>query len=299
MYNFHALAGMGAGLLSAICTLPYVVSTVQQKTKPHRVTWWVLCTLEFVMLVNQLSAGGGSTIWLPLSAAIGHFILALLSIRYGEGRWTKFDAGLIVAALFSFVILTQFNSPLLALGWTISIDFLGFLPTLHKARRAPETESLSSWIINFAGTSLNLLAVEQWSGSAAILPLYLFVGTGGVVFFLLAPYMRVVMPKSRLRRQLERRLPRSISVPLLAGRQLYNAAWRQLHRTPLYFWLYHYLIEAHGDFHYYGTRSSYRAYNKNRSYQFAPIPITAAPKRTRRSSRFQVTKPEYNHSIEW
>ncbi|MFM2429838.1 MAG: hypothetical protein RLZZ511_1051 [Cyanobacteriota bacterium] len=303
MSNFHALAGMGAGLLSAICTLPYVISTLQHKTKPHRVTWWVLCTLEFVMLVNQLSAGGGSTIWLPLSAAIGHFILALLSIRYGEGRWSKFDVGLIAAALFSFVILTQFHSPLLALAWTISIDFLGFLPTLHKARRAPETESLSSWVLNFAGTCLNLFAVEQWSTSAAILPIYLFLGTGGVVFFLLMPYLRVLQPKPRLRRQIEQRLPRPISMGLFACRRLYNAAWKSIHSTPVYFWLYHYLIEEHYDFHYYGTRSTYRAYNKHRGYRLSdPLvtkPIAPIQNRLRRSGRFQVTQPEYNHSIEW
>jgi hypothetical protein len=174
MNNFHSFAGIAAGLLAGGCMVPYIYSTLKRQTKPHRVTWWVICTLDILMTVNQVLTDGGATIWLPLFAAIGHGALAILSIWHGEGRWSKFDVMLIAGALFSVVIWQKFNSPVFALGWNVIIDFLGFFPTLQKAYRAPKTESFSSWVLSFAGASLNMLAVEQWSGYAIVLPCYGF-----------------------------------------------------------------------------------------------------------------------------
>ncbi len=262
MTNFHSVSGIAAGVLAVACMLPYIASTVKRQTQPHRVTWWVLCTLEFLMAGNQFLAGGGPTVWLPLCAAIGHCTLAILSIRYGEGRWGKLDVFLLMSALFSVVIWQQFNSPILALGWNLGVDFLGFLPTLRKARRAPETESLSSWVLSFFGTCLNLLAVEHWSGSTAILPLYLWAMNGLILLFLLAPNCR------------------------------------QMQSTPLYFWLYAVFVEERYDFNHFATRSSDRAHNKNRHYQYAPVTV-AQRRQTQRYSRYHVARPESNHLSEW
>jgi hypothetical protein len=304
MNNFHSIAGMASGVLVVVSMLPYILSTLQGKTKPHRVTWWVLCTLEFLMAANQFSLGGGDTIWLPLCAAIAHFTLALLSIRHGEGRWGRLDIILILSALFSIVIWRQFNSPLLALTWNIAIDFLGLLPTLRKARRAPETESLSSWVLSLFGTCLNLLAVEQWSWAAAILPLYYFFAAVLIVVFLLAPYLRVVQVKPRLRRRIERNLPQPMSGLIFTSRRIYHAIWARIHATPLFFWLYQVFVEERCDLNYFATRSSYRAYNKNRRYRhapgdYAPVPVPQPVRRSLRHTRFHVTRPESNHSLEW
>ncbi len=298
MTNFHSVSGIAAGMLAVACMLPYIASTLKGQTKPHRVTWWVLCTLEFLMAGNQFLAGGGPTVWLPLFAAIGHCTLAILSIRYGEGRWGKLDVFLMISALFSVVIWQQFNSPILALGWNLSVDFLGFLPTLRKARRAPETESLPSWVLSFLGTCLNLLAVEHWSGSTAILPLYLWAMNGLILLFLLAPNFRQMQSQSRLRRRIERNLPRPIAIPLLTLRQMYNRVWASIHSTPLYFWLYAVFVEERYDFNHFATRSSYRAYNKNRHYQSVPVAV-AQRRQVNRHSRYHVARPEYNHLTEW
>ncbi|MBE9032263.1 hypothetical protein IQ266_21215 [filamentous cyanobacterium LEGE 11480] len=293
MSNFQSFAGFSAGVVSIICVLPYIISTIQGKTKPHRVTWWVLSTIGFVLSANQYLAGGGNTIWMPLCAAIGQLGLALLSIRYGEGGWSTLDRICIVGACVSIAAWKIFHSPLLALGLSIMADFLGCLPTMQKSRRAPETENLTSWSLYLVGSVLNLFAVDQWNSVQMVLPSYIFMTDIIVVSLLLAPHLRILQAKSRMRRGVERYLPTVISMQLLALREFYNLMWHHIHTSELYFRLHFIFVEERYNFDRFATDGS----THRRYYSYAPTPLQNQTRRDR--ARRNAIQPESNHSLEW
>jgi hypothetical protein len=279
--------GMVAGILSAGCLLPYIVSTIQGKTKPHRVTWWILSGVGFLLTANQFFAGGGSTIWLTLCAAVGQLVLAILSIRFGEGKWGNLDRVAIVGAIVSIVIWQKFNSPLLSLGLSIATDFLGCLPTIHKARRAPETENFTSWALYFVASSLNLLAIESWTLAQVLLPMYLFIANGVIFAFLLRPHLLRVPIIHRAYRQLKTRFTRSSPWPK-AWQPTLGWIGRKIYTSEIYHHLRSVLIEERYHFERF-------AHHPMRFDQ----PQCRDLKQSQSNQYQQNTKPEYNYSIEW
>jgi anti-anti-sigma regulatory factor len=260
MNSFPTTIGAVAGALSIVGVIPYIITTLQGKTKPHRITWWIFSILGLMMSANHFAAGGSSTVWMPLGGAIGQLVVAILSIRYGEGGWSRLDRLCLGGIGASLIVGQQSHSPLLALGLNIAIDWLGCVPTIQKARHAPESEDWSTWLIYFVGAALNLFAVQHWSLAEALLPLYLFVATGLIAVLLLYSQLRVWEAKYHVARgvslyQYDRVLLFQLHGPMLLGRsqhlqrgriamQMANSVVFDLSQVPLVGWRSSRLIAA-------------------------------------------------------
>jgi anti-anti-sigma regulatory factor len=186
-----------AGAMSIFAVIPYIISTLRGETKPHRITWWILSLLGLIMSATHFAAGGGSTVWVPLCGAIGQLFVAILSLRYGEGGWGNLDRFCLAGVATSVVLWQQFDSPILALGLTIAIDFLGCLPTIQKALHDPESEDFYTWLVYSLSSGLNLFAIPQWTFTIALLPVYLFACTTLIVTLLINSHFRALERKYR------------------------------------------------------------------------------------------------------
>ncbi|MBD2449319.1 hypothetical protein H6G76_19575 [Nostoc sp. FACHB-152] len=185
MAGWQATIGVVAGFLSILCFVPYIVTILQGKTKPNRATWWIWVILSTVISASYYSSGAGNTIWLPVCGGIGQLIVAILSLKHGEGGWSRFDRLCLLGVGISLLLWWQFNSPLIALLLNILIDFLGALPTIKKSYYEPQTENLLTWILYLAASTLNLFAIESWSFTLSAFPLYIFFINTTIVIFLL------------------------------------------------------------------------------------------------------------------
>lgn len=174
MSNWQATMGAISGLLSVICFVPYIITILQGKTKPHRATWTIWLILGIVLSASYYSTGAVNTLWLPVCAAFGQFIIVILSIKHGEGGWSRFDRFCLIGVGISLILWWQFNSAFIALLCNLFIDFLGALPTIKKSYYQPETEDLLTWILYLSASSFNLLALENWSFTLSVFPLYIF-----------------------------------------------------------------------------------------------------------------------------
>lgn len=204
MSNWHSTLGMAAGFFSILCVIPYIVTILQGKTHPSRATWWIWFVLSSAISLSYYSTGATTTIWLPVCGGIGQLAVALLSLKYGEGGWSRFDRVCLIGVGLSFLVWWGFNAPFVALLCNLIIDLLGALPTALKSYQKPEQESLLTWSLYLIGSILNLLAVEHWSIELAVFPLYIFAVNAAIVACLLRPrliYRAKLSSKRRRKRR--------------------------------------------------------------------------------------------------
>lgn len=171
--DVQSLFGIVAGIV-AFATFPiYILSIVRGSTRPSRVTWWILGLSGSLLAASYYASGARDTTWIAIAYAIGYFSIAIFSLRYGYGTWTKMDTVLLTLALVSGGLWWFLDSPLIALYGTIVIDILGIAPTIYKTYREPQTESRTAWFLDFIAAVFALLAVEQWTFNIAVYPVYL------------------------------------------------------------------------------------------------------------------------------
>jgi uncharacterized protein with PQ loop repeat len=170
----QTLFGIIAGFFGLLGYLPYIITTIRGKNIPNRATWWIWGTLGIIQGITYYCSGASNTIWLPILYAACQIIIAVLSIKFGEGGWNRFDRICLIGAGFSLILWWWYDSPTAALLFTLVIDSFGALPTVIKSYHNPETENCFSWTIFFIANTLNLFALENWSLELAAYPFYLF-----------------------------------------------------------------------------------------------------------------------------
>lgn len=211
MNNWQAHIGAVAGFLSILCFLPYILTILQGKTKPNRATWWIWAILSAVISASYYSTGANNTIWLPVCGGIGQLIIAILSLKYGEGGWNRFDRLCLLGVGISLLLWWQFNSPLIALLFNILIDFLGALPTIKKSYYEPQTENLLTWSLYLIASIINLFAIDYWSFQLAAFPLYIFLINATIVIFILSRNFQIISISTN-----ERRFRKLFKIKLMA-----------------------------------------------------------------------------------
>lgn len=170
-----ALAGQLAGLLVLIAYAPYVLGTVRGTTKPNRATWFIWSVVCIIIAASYWKAGAENSIWVPLLNAFGTTLIALLSLKYGEGGWTRLDKACLLASGISLVLWWLSGNPVIALTINIIIDAIGAVPTVVKTYRDPKHESRGAWMVWLAAYLVNLFAIGSWTYAIAAYPIYLFV----------------------------------------------------------------------------------------------------------------------------
>ena len=179
-----AVAGKVAGVISLVAIVPYILAILRGETKPNRATWWIWTIVGLMLGASYYSSGANHTMWVPVSYIIGPIVTAVLSIKYGVGGWTRFDKSCLFGAGASVVLWWMFSSPLAALLINLFIDFMGALPTIRKAYHEPESEDRAAWVLASAANTANLFAVERWTFTIAIYPIYMFTACGLITAFL-------------------------------------------------------------------------------------------------------------------
>jgi hypothetical protein len=179
----HALFGIAAGVLSIWAYPIYIADILRGNTKPSRITWWVLTLSNSMIAISYFASGARDTIWIPVSYSVGFFVIALFSVKYGEGGWSRLDifsvSGVVASALLWYV----FNSPEIALLAVVLVEFFGLVPTIAKTYRQPSSESRLAWTIATVASLLNIFAIESWTIAVATYPFYVFI-TNGLVAYL-------------------------------------------------------------------------------------------------------------------
>ena len=178
------LVGQVAGGISFLAYVLYYVSIVQGRSRPNRVTWVILTVVGVLIAASYYASGARNTMWVALAYTIGPFIAAILAFKYGEGGTTKLDIFCLVACIFSVILWVLSENPVYTLMVNIGIDFLGILPTLKKSFFDPLSEDKLAWSVTMSSNILNIFAVETWTFSIAVYPVYMVIANGLVTAFI-------------------------------------------------------------------------------------------------------------------
>jgi len=168
------LLGILAGIIGFLAFVPYILDTLNHKTKPDKATWIIWAVLGLIIAASYWSAGARDTAWTPIGYAIGIVAVAALSLKYGEEGWTTLDKACLIGAGVGLAVWAITSEPVFAFYLTTIIDAIGGIPTIIKAYKRPETESRAAWAMFLVANSLNLLAISEWSPVIALYPVYVF-----------------------------------------------------------------------------------------------------------------------------
>ena len=125
--------------------------------------------------LNVHFEGRTDTLWFAVAYAFGFVVVALLSIKKGEGGFDFTDLICLIGAAVSAWLWWEYNSPETALFATLTIDALGMIPTLSKSWKRPDGENHLAWVMTMIAALLNVLALN-WSSATfaiALYPLYM------------------------------------------------------------------------------------------------------------------------------
>jgi len=170
MPDFGEIAGIVA---LAACPI-YVYDILRGSTRPNRATWWIVTLVGCLIATSYWESGGRATIWIALTYIFSPLVIAVLSVKYGDGHWQALDRFCCLGALISVGVWWLASSALAALSINMAMDFLGLLLTVVKAYSNPLTESKAAWSIAALASLINVLAIERWNYAIAGYPLYLF-----------------------------------------------------------------------------------------------------------------------------
>lgn len=181
-----AILGVIAGLIAFSAYIVYVVSILKGASKPNRVTWWIWAFMGLVLALSYHFSGAEETIWVPYVEFLGPFIIAILSLRYGEGSLKdRTDLICFWGALFSILLWIIFRDPVVALVFNLIIDSFALIPTIKKSYLRPEGEDFWAWFGTGVADGLNMFAIGQFSFAIVVYPVYMLLSDLIIILILL------------------------------------------------------------------------------------------------------------------
>ncbi|OGI85698.1 hypothetical protein A3A01_00080 [Candidatus Nomurabacteria bacterium RIFCSPLOWO2_01_FULL_39_17] len=184
--DIKVVLGIIAGLIALSAYLVYVISIFRGGSKPNRATWWIWSFMGLILALSYQFSGASNTIWVPYVEFLGPLIIAILSIKYGEGGLdNKTDLICLLGATISIILWIIFKNPVVALITNLAVDSFAIVPTIKKSYLRPEGEDFWAWFGTGLADSLNMFAVERFSFAILIYPIYMLVSDLIIIVILL------------------------------------------------------------------------------------------------------------------
>ena len=178
----RTVLGILSAGLTAVCVLPYLRDISRGTTRPQRVSWLVFATLSAFAALSQWSQGASSGALLAAGSAVGFGAVAIASIRHGEGGSTGRDLMALGVGITGVVLSVAVDRPIVAIAAVIAAEIAAISLTARKAHANPESETISTWIIDAVAGAVAILAAPDLSVGVLVYPIHHFIVNLWVVF---------------------------------------------------------------------------------------------------------------------
>ncbi len=177
---------IAGSLLPIVSGVIYSVSIIKGKSRPQRMTRFLLLFITGVMTVSLWASGDTSGLWLALTSFLESLLILGLSFRRGIGGRDKLDIICLGLCLLGVLLWILTNQPWVGLVASIVVDLIACIPSLKKTIRLPHTEIASFYLL---GTIAGLLVslAGPFTLAAMILPAYIALVNLVFVFVIVWP----------------------------------------------------------------------------------------------------------------
>ena len=174
-------------VLSAIISFSggfaYIRDIIRGKSTPNLVTWglWGLTPMIAVGAALSAHADPWATVRIFMSG-FSPLLVFLAGLFLSKSYWklSKFDYACGVLSIVSLIAWLLAGSPLTAILLAAIADLFATLPTIIKAWKHPETETLYTYIVGLLTASIILPAIPVWNIENSAFQIYLLLANSSL-----------------------------------------------------------------------------------------------------------------------
>lgn len=150
-----------SGIFAIAGYAPYIRETLHGRVKPHLYSWLVWTVLQLIAVAAILQGGGGVAASAGLAVGAVLCVLTMgLAVVHGTRDIRRSDGWFLAGALTATALYLALTDPVWAVVVVCVIDLLGFVPTMRKAWRAPESEHVALYACSALANACALVALE-------------------------------------------------------------------------------------------------------------------------------------------
>lgn len=153
----------------------YTKETLLGNTKPNRVTWLMWTIAPLIGTFAAISDGVTLAVLPVFMSGFGPLIVFIASFFNPKSYWklNKFDYLCCIFSALALIFWGITKEPLVAIFLAIISDGFAGTPTLIKAWKYPETESVEAFTTGLFSALTSFFALKTLSFSEIAFPLYL------------------------------------------------------------------------------------------------------------------------------
>ena len=188
-----------SGILFVAAFVPYIRAIVRDrnlptgspdKTEPEKATWIIWTLLDTMTLTGMFvkHTVNGQIV----GAVLGAWITLVLALKYGKPGWKRLDKICLGSAILGIVLWKVTHNPLIGMTVSLTLTFIGALPTFASSWKDPSKEDRTAWTIFFISCVVAMFAIPRATIADAAQPTTFFViETVMVIILYLRPRMLV------------------------------------------------------------------------------------------------------------
>ncbi len=145
------------------------------ETKPNRVTWFMWSVAPFIATAAAVSEGVGWAVLPVFMSGFCPFLIFIASFLSREAYWKHTSFDLVCGALSAVALVLWYltSNADVAIMFAIVSDGLAAIPTILKARKSPQTESIWPFLIGLFAPMTSFLVAVTYGFSELAFPVYL------------------------------------------------------------------------------------------------------------------------------
>ena len=152
-----------ATLLSVVAFFPYLRDMFLRKTTPHLYTWLIWGITQGTAVFGMIAGGGAvASISFAVATVLVLFV-CICSLWYGTKHITRPDTVLLFVALGAIALWWFLDNPLLSVILVTVVDLIGYVPSIKKAYKEPQSETLSTWVLFSVSNVFAVLALSEFN----------------------------------------------------------------------------------------------------------------------------------------
>lgn len=157
MKNFFLVL---SAVITIVSVLPYARDILKGTTKPNIVSWITWTLLTGIATAAEIAAHEYVAAIFTSSAVLETATIVFLGVKHGYVRYTTFDTVCQIAAIVGIVLWQLFNSPAIGVVASVTIDFIGALPTVRHSWRSPDEETWQAYTMAGLGGAFAIAALS-------------------------------------------------------------------------------------------------------------------------------------------